>query len=336
MKYIAGFIKTRMLCITGMVALILIEISIFAFGPENDIDLSYMLCLQFAIILILGCIDFGRFVRRTKRVEYNLCRDPKEKLDLPESDDALEEAFHNLLEYQMMDRNKLLVESKREDERMREYYNVWVHQIKTPLAAMNLLLQSGFDPEDENSVIEFRSDMENGLFTVEQYANMALQYQRLRSDSTDYVFETVALDKVIRDAIRKYAKLFIKKKLVLEYKGTDLTVVTDEKWLSFVIEQLLSNAIKYTNSGAVRIKAEKSGNVTQILIEDEGMGISEEDLPRVFEKGYTGYNGRADKSSTGIGLFLCKEILTRLNHSISITSVPKKGTTVKIEFIRID
>ena len=203
-----------------------------------------------------------------------------------------------------------------------DYFTLWAHQIKTPIAAMRLILQT----RPENSAGELSQE----LFRVEQYVEMVLNYLRLDSDSTDFVFRTCDLDGIIRQCVRKYAKQFIRKKISLEYEGTDVQVLTDEKWLCFVIEQLLSNALKYTNTGSIRIFTQGE----TLVIEDTGIGIAPEDLPRVFEKGYTGYNGRTDKKATGIGLYLCKRILQKLGHEISISSVVGQGTSVSIDLSR--
>ena len=141
---------------------------------------------------------------------------------------------------------------------------------------------------------------------------------------SDLVIQEYELDDIIRKAVRKYAGQFIRRKIRLVYAGTDERVVTDEKWLSFIIEQLLSNAVKYTPEG---------GNVTisvddkkQLSVTDTGIGISPEDLPRIFEKGYTGYNGRLDKKSTGIGLYLCRTAADKLGHRLLAQSEPGKGS----------
>jgi signal transduction histidine kinase len=183
---------------------------------------------------------------------------------------------------------------------------------------MYLLLQSG---ETE------AAELEAELFSIEQYVNMALQYMRLDSETTDYVIKKYSLDRIVKQAVRKYAKLFIRKKLALDYDGTDVTVVTDEKWLQFVIEQILSNSLKYTKEGriAIRVEPEKT-----LVISDTGIGIAPEDLPRVFDRGFTGYNGRSDKKSTGIGLYLCRSTLTKLGHTIRLDSEIGAGTTVSI------
>ena len=132
-------------------------------------------------------------------------------------------------------------------------------------------------------------------------------------------------------AVRKFAKMFILKKITLDFQETGKTVLTDEKWLLFVVEQVLSNALKYTPAGGtIRIY----GDGATVVIADNGIGIREEDQARVFEKGFTGYNGRADKKSTGIGLYLCRQVMDRLNHGISLTSRPGQGTLVRLDLSR--
>lgn len=199
---------------------------------------------------------------------------------------------------------------------------MWVHQIKTPIAAMRLLLQAEDTPQNR--------EMAEELFQIEQYVEMALHYTRLDSESSDFLIQWYELDGIVREAVRKYARVFIRKKINLNYQPLKVQVLTDEKWLEFVIEQILSNAVKYTQKGTVSIYMEDERT---IVIEDTGIGIRPEDLPRVCEKGYTGYNGHTDKRSTGIGLYLCKRILKKLSHSIEIDSELGKGTRVKIGLI---
>lgn len=208
---------------------------------------------------------------------------------------------------------------------MIDYYTMWAHQIKTPIAAMHLLIQ------DDGS--EYEHELKQELFKIEQYVQMVLQYLRLESDYTDFVIRKLELDSVIKQSVKKFAGQFIRKKLSLVYEETGETVLSDEKWLSFVIEQLLSNALKYTVKGKISIYMEKDKT---LVIEDTGIGISIEDLPRVFEKGFTGYNGRTDKKSTGIGLCLCKRICEKLGHRIWIESVSGEGTKVKIRLKSAD
>lgn len=208
-------------------------------------------------------------------------------------------------------------------DNMIEYYTVWVHQIKTPIAAMKLRLQN----EDS----QLSRNISSELLRIEQYVEMVLAFLRLDSSSTDYVIKEYELDRIVRQAVKKFAGEFIQRKLSLDYDGVAAQVITDEKWLSFVIEQVLSNALKYTRNGGVSIYLEK-GNV--LCIKDTGIGIEPEDLPRVFERGYTGYNGRGDKKASGIGLYLCKRICCNLGHNISVISVLEEGTTIKIDVSR--
>ena len=241
-----------------------------------------------------------------------------------------------LLGILLAEKQQLENESIHRQRDLTEYYTMWVHQIKTPIAALKLLLEeeiperiAGEGKEAEELYREKKRNEElQELFSIEQYVGMALQYIRLGSETTDFVLKQIRLDGVIREAVHKYARQFVRKKLALHYEETAVTVLTDEKWIEFVIEQLLSNALKYTPSGSITIKMEDG----KLMIEDTGIGIRGEDLPRVCEKGYTGYNGHADKRSTGIGLYLCSSILKKLGHSFTISSEEGRGTKVVIGF----
>lgn len=201
---------------------------------------------------------------------------------------------------------------------MVDYYTMWVHQIKTPIASMHLILQK----EDSEDSRRLRAE----LFRVEQYVQMVLCFLRLDSDFTDYVIKEYRVDDIIRPAVRRLASQFIMKKLALEYEHTDEVALTDEKWLGFVVEQVLSNAVKYTSSGSISIKCDGD----RLVISDTGIGIAAEDLPRIFDKGYTGFNGRADRKASGIGLYLCRRICDNLGHSIKVESAAGHGTTIII------
>ena len=201
---------------------------------------------------------------------------------------------------------------------MVDYYTMWVHQIKTPIASMHLILQK----EDSEDSRRLRAE----LFRVEQYVQMVLCFLRLDSDFTDYVIKEYRVDDIIRPAVRRLAPQFIMKKLALEYEQTDEVALTDEKWLSFVVEQILSNAVKYTSSGSISIKCDGD----RLVISDTGIGIAAEDLPRILDKGYTGFNGRADRKASGIGLYLCRRICDNLGHSIKVESAAGHGTTIII------
>ena len=240
--------------------------------------------------------------------------------ELPAAQSPQEQAYQALLLALHADRQKLKSDMNARYHDMTEYYTVWAHQIKTPIAAMRLALQN------EDTPLSRRLTGEVGR--VEQYVQMALTYLRLGSDSSDYVIRSCALDDIVRPAVRRFAGEFIQRKIQLNYQMLNYTVITDEKWLGFVVEQVLSNALKYTPQGSVSIYMEPEG---VLCIRDTGIGIAPEDLPRVFEKGYTGYNGRSHRKASGLGLYLCREILTRLGHSVSAESQVDHGTTIRID-----
>ena len=202
---------------------------------------------------------------------------------------------------------------------MIDYYTLWAHQIKTPIASIRL--------NQQNEDSEFSRRVAEDLQRIEQYVDMVLAFLRLDSDSTDYVFMEYDLDGIVRSAVKKFSTQFIRRRINLVYEPLGKKVVTDEKWLSFVVEQVLSNALKYTPSGTVGIYIEEP---TTLCISDTGIGIAPEDLPRIFEKGYTGYNGRTDKKASGLGLYLCRRICNNLGHTISASSAAGKGTVIRI------
>jgi len=269
----------------------------------------------------VGIKDFVDFYRKHKllsRLRDNIIFS---NIEFPSSDYLVEEDYQELIKVLDKARLDIIKEKDQAYNDMMEYYTVWAHQIKTPIAAMRLLLQS------EKS--EMNSELLDQLFKIEQYVEMVLQYLRLEDMSSDLVVRKLSLDDLVKQAVRKYSKSFIRKRIKLYYINLNRWVLTDEKWLVFVLEQILSNALKYTNTGEVSIYMDPEKPCT-LVIEDTGIGIEKEDLPRVFEKGFTGYNGRLNKKSTGIGLYLCRRILNKLSHTIEIESVVGKGTKVKI------
>lgn len=288
-------------------------------------DLAYLLILELFVLGVIMTVDLIRYKARVKQVEDLLMRPVAEQSYNVEAKDILEERYVDLIHAQEKSRVDTENISARSSKDMEQYYNIWVHQIKTPISGMNVLLQS-MEPTEEVG------ELQNQLFSIEQYVDMALQYQKIKSTTNDFSFGEIPLNKVIRENIRKYARLFIAKKLAVRYEETALRVLTDEKWISFVLGQIITNAVKYSDKGSITISAYEDECNTYLSVKDEGIGISPEDLPRVFERGYTGYNGRADKKSTGIGLFLCKSVTRMLGHKIQISSEPGKGTEVTIIF----
>lgn len=206
-------------------------------------------------------------------------------------------------------------DSARQDEL--DYYTAWVHQIKTPIAVMRMELGGSGEPS--------KRTLEAELFRVEQYADMVLQYIRL--DGSDLVIEEYPLDELIRGAVRKFAPQFVAKRLSLSYEGTEKTVVTDRKWFSLILEQLISNAIKYTPAGGITIRVGERC----VTVSDTGIGIAPEDVPRVFEKGFTGGNGRLEKRSSGLGLYLCRKAAELLALKVTVESTVGEGSSFTVD-----
>ncbi len=283
--------------------------------PVEAVGYAAVLCL--VIGLILFGIGYGRYVHR-HRLLHRLQENVEETtFQLPPPMSRLEEDYQALLHAVCTDRARITAEHDNAYQDMSNYYTMWAHQIKTPIAAIHLLLQE--EPDCDALSAE--------LLKIEEYVEMVLSYLRLGSDSTDYVLRRYDLDEIVRSCVRKYAKLFILKRISLTFDETHLNVLTDEKWLTFSIGQLLSNGLKYTpENGTIHIYHEQEA----LFIADSGIGIRVEDLPRVFEKGFTGYNGREKQKATGIGLYLCRRILAKLGHEITIHSAPGKGTLVRL------
>lgn len=238
----------------------------------------------------------------------------------------MDRQYHMIIEKLAEDLQRLRSEMNLKDADMNDYYSMWAHQVKVPISAMRLLLQNR---SEENAETRLLSEE---LFKIEQYIDMVLYYQRLESISSDFLFKRHELYDIVKQTLKKYALLFINSRLSLDLREFSCVAVTDEKWLQFALGQVISNALKYTPRGGISIYLEKTAERANLVIEDTGIGIRPEDLPRIFERGYTGYNGRLDKKSTGIGLYLCKRILDKLSHTIAVASEVGKGTKVTIGF----
>ncbi len=238
---------------------------------------------------------------------------------LPPAQTLAEEDYQRILTGLTHECANLKSDADRRYSNMVDYYTVWVHQVKPPIASMALTLQGEDSPLSRN--------LSSDLFRIEQYVGMVLAFLRMESSSSDYVIQDCDLDALCRQSIRRFSGEFILRKLRLDYTPMVKSVLTDEKWFAFILEQILSNALKYTPAGSIGIYLE---NEDTLCVTDTGIGIAPEDLPRVFEKGFTGYNGRSDKKASGIGLYLCQRICRKLGHSITITSQVDKGTTVRI------
>lgn len=260
---------------------------------------NYVLAFEIVIFFFIVYLIFMAFLNKKEKKLKNQIQE-------------LEEANLNL-------RNDFLAKEKE----LQEYFLIWIHQIKTPITAGKLICDS--DIENENV-----KNIKKELIYIEDYTNMALSYLKMSKHNTDMDISLVNLDDIINPLIKKYAILFISNNIKLEYKKLNVKVITDSKWCMVVIEQLLSNAIKYTKNGIVSISFNEKENYLEI--KDNGIGIKDSDLPKIFDKGYSGFNGRKNQKSTGIGLFLVKQILDKLGQKVKLESKLGEGTSVKVYF----
>ena len=319
MGYIISYIKQHRLALLAFVLCAALFAATFLFYrfPLKAVLYPTVLCL----VLLAGfaAADIVRTRKKHAELERIKCFDAKLADSFPEADGVLEADYQEIIRLMREQHERAEQRTEQGLREMMDYYTVWVHQIKTPIASMRLALQN----EDTAESRQLQSE----LGRIERYVEMVLTFLRLGADSTDYVIKEHELDDIVRGAVKKLAGDFINKKIKLEYTELDEKVLTDEKWLSFVVGQVLSNALKYTSEGTVSIYTESPKT---LCIRDTGIGIAADDLPRIFENGYTGYNGRSDKKASGIGLYLCRRVCDKLGHGISAESRAGEGTVIRI------
>jgi len=311
-QFIKYYIRSRLpfylLVIFNEIILLL-----FAFLFEEVADvLYYSLTILTFVTIIMVAWDLFRSYQ-----SYKLAYLYEEITPLSPLEFYLAQTLENARENQM---NQTEEECKRYTDLM-DYYTLWVHQIKTPIAASQLLVQ---DVTDRN----IKSLLEQEIFKIDAYTHLVLQYLRLENFHDDLQLKQVALEHLVKEVVRKYSLFFIQKGLTINLDDLDVKVISDEKWLLVIIEQVLSNSLKYTKNGGIEVYFKDN----TLYLKDSGIGIKDSDILRVFERGFSGYNGRLTQQSSGLGLYLSKKIADQLGHDISISSQVGQGTTVSIHF----
>lgn len=227
------------------------------------------------------------------------------------------------------DNERLLNENKNlksemlnQKDDLNAYFLMWLHQIKTPMTVSKLLLEK---PDDTTN-----TKLKMQLMYIEQYINMAMNYLKMIDHSTDMDITEVNLDDIIKNLLKKYSLLFIHNHISLEYQSNLTYVISDSQWLTILIEQILSNALKYTENGKIAIQYLEEKHALEIR--DTGIGIRSEDIPKIFDRGYSGFNGRMNEKSSGLGLYLARKISERLNIQIEVESKLSKGSIFRLVF----
>lgn len=293
--------------------------------PKETSHIAYGIFVYVFVCIIFIWPDFLRYMKKCRKMQVIFDHVGSVPVDFGGAQDLPEQYYQMMIE-------KLLHQTAQSLERLgqdynehTEYYSMWVHQIKTPISALRLMIQS-------DDCIANKGDYYAEIFRIEQYVEMVLGYMRLKNMAEDTVIDKIDVYNVVRESVKKFSSVFISKHLSVDILYFDRLVYTDAKWLAFLIEQFISNSVKYTNKGTVRIFGKSLDKQWVLYIKDEGIGIRSEDIPRIFEKGYTGYNGRIYKKSTGIGLYLAKSAADRLGLKLEVISEVGKGTAVKIIF----
>lgn len=315
-----SYVKYRLPLLLFYIIAVTIILAVMYLANLEMVYADYIVLLLSFFLLIILLADGIRFMRRRRALEALSATLLTAARELPEPADALEAEYVNAVQQLggAYDTIKKRLSASHNDSL--EYYTLWVHQIKTPIAALSLVLSH----MDDAAAGVIRQE----LFKIEQYADLALRYVKLSDVSSDLVIESCPLNDIIHESVKKFGVLFVYKKLSVDISPMDITVTSDKRWLLFIVEQVLSNAVKYTQSGGIRIYMQ--GRL--LVIEDSGIGIRPEDLPRIFTKGYTGYNGRLDNRASGIGLYLAKKAADALRISLRVESQPGKGTKVLFSF----
>ena len=280
--------------------------------------LLYAAALSFCLLIAVLAVDYAREKQRSAERARTLAAIASEWRSLPEAGSLAEADYQNMIASLGAQMERLTAQADAERQDMLDYCTAWVHEIKTPIAVLRLKL-SDDTPEHRALAAE--------LTRIERYVDMVLQYIRLGSETNDLVIRECGLDALIRESVRKLAPQFVEKRLRLAFEPSGASVVTDAKWFGCILDQLLSNAVKYTPAGAVTIGL-RDGRLT---ISDTGIGIAPEDLPRIFEKGYTGVNGRLGQKSSGLGLYLAKKAADLLSIPLTVESRMGEGSAFTLD-----
>lgn len=333
---VLNYLKDKKYLIAFYVFLIVFISSTIYLSSNSKKDIDNILYINFVstifFIIYLTC----SYIR--KKVYYSYISEVVENShgdiinQLPEPKNYEQKLYNKLLKViheQQMEKIEMLYEDKKENQ---EFITSWVHEIKTPISVVRLIIENNNKSSDE-----ILNSIEDEVDKIENQVENVLYYSRIDDFSKDYFINEISLNKIVKEAVKRHAKIFINKKIKIEIDNKEMDIMTDKKWLFFIISQILSNSLKYTDvNGKVIINFEEDNKEKRLIIKDNGIGIKKEDIERVFNKGFTGHTGRQSYKSTGMGLYLAKKLCRKLGHDISIESLYGEYTKVSIHFPKIN
>lgn len=314
--------------------MIFIMISFLMYSANVALVIIFLLfCVWFLPLLSYMLIEYIKFRKYFNNVK-NILENLDKKYLLPEVLDEPNfmegEEINYIFKVLSRDMHENVKYYKNMQEEYREYIEMWVHEIKTPIASTKLLI--------ENNTNEITRKINTQMDKIENFVEQVLYYSRSDEVGKDYIIKKIELSQVVKSVVKKNQRDFIGKRISLQLGELDETIYSDTKWIEFILNQIVGNAIKYSKGQGDKIKIEskKLANSVILTIEDNGVGIIERDLNRVFEKGFTGENGRKFGKSTGIGLYLCKKLCDKMALGLNLESKENEGTKVTIIFPQIE
>ena len=310
--------KTSIIGILGVYAILFVFAYLYRI-PIEVILYPFILTIVFVLIVLL--FDYIKYKEKVNKI-IQICNDISSCYSVKINDkNIFDEYYLDIINELLKENRKQVSQIQKRLSDINDYFSIWVHQIKTPIASMKLKIDN-----EQMDLLQLASDLNR----IDHYVDLVLSFLKFDEEKIDLYFRKTDVDRIMRESLKKFSNDFIIKKIRLDYKLSKREVLTDEKWLSFVFDQLLSNALKYTDKGTISIYYDGD---SCLCIKDSGIGIALADMERLFEKGFTGYNGRQYKKASGIGLYMCKRMCDKLNIAISIESVVNEYTLVKLKFL---
>ena len=310
--------KTSIIGILGVYAILFVFVYLYRIPIEV---ILYPFILTIVFVLIVSLFDYVKYKEKVNKI-IQICNDISSCYSVKINDkNIFDEYYLDIINELLKENRKQVSQIQKKISDINDYFSIWVHQIKTPIASMKLKIDN-----EQMDLLQLASDLNR----IDHYVDLVLSFLKFDEEKIDLYFRKTDVDKIMRESLKKFSNDFIIKKIRLDYKLSKREVLTDEKWLSFVFDQLLSNALKYTDKGTITIYYDGD---SCLCIKDSGIGIALADIERLFEKGFTGYNGRQYKKASGIGLYMCKRMCDKLNIAISIESVVNEYTLVKLKFL---